>query len=558
MTTRSVRVAAPILAMLILSAGASLLHADVLTLKNGERREGIVSPAPAEPDFVMFQDSTGQVKIARDRIRENGIEKESDVVNWTKLGDQYYLRKRYDQALQAYQKAQALGPGGNADLANRVQKAQAAIASTSSSARLEAIAAIDALLDQAEKSIAAGDFEGAKDILYKKVADLNPSVKQTERITDLKKSLQKTWAKERYDKLAWEAAAAHFEEVLKLDPADQEAFNYLIEIWSKMPEKTDQVIQAYTARLQTNPDDKVTRKNLADKYYAKGEFVKAAEQYESLYASGDFRDSQVNANLVNALSVLYEQARAKQDFDTAIDYYKRLQSYSDQFGDKELRQMEFWREWLRSDPKDLDRRTSLTLWARNQGLNELALSKLNEMRSQYPDDARVTDILRLYADESLAKANTAWQEGRIEQALAFANQTRRDYGYFDDIKEQAAQLAGMANQEMVKRGRQLKDIAMTYKKQGDSYLAMGESSLAAMRSTQIDRTLRVVDDKQNAIDSFQMAIQYYDQALSLWPDMDPVDRQAISMNRRKATNYYGTLTRTTPLPLPDTGYSHGD
>ena len=77
---------------------------------------------------------------------------------------------------------------------------------------------------------------------------MNPSAKQSARMLELKKNLQRAWGKERYDKLARESAATHFEELLKLDPNDKEAFDILLEIWSRMPEKTNQVIEAYNVR----------------------------------------------------------------------------------------------------------------------------------------------------------------------------------------------------------------------------------------------------------------------------------------------------------------------
>ena len=140
--------ASTIISVFVLTTSISIVRADVLILTNGERREGIISPAPADPDAIMFQDSTGQIQIAKNRIRS--MEKEPEATNLTKIGDQFYLRKRFEQALQFYKKAQGI-KSDDTGIADRVRKAEAALESTASSARHEQLTAIDALLDKAEK-----------------------------------------------------------------------------------------------------------------------------------------------------------------------------------------------------------------------------------------------------------------------------------------------------------------------------------------------------------------------------------------------------------------------
>lgn len=534
--------------------GANLAKADVLTLDNGERREGIVTDAPAEPDFVMFEDSAGQVKIARSRIR--AIEKEPTEKDLMHIGDQYYLKKRYDLSLEAYKKAQAEAPQ-NPDVADRLVRATAALESTASATRAEQIAQIDKLLSEAAEASKAENYQKAEDLLYRQIPELSPSATQQERLRTEKIALKKKWGKERLDKLAKEAAAVHFEEVLHLDPGDSEAFNALLAIWAGMPEKTEQVIAAYEARLEADPNDKVNRKSLADKYYAKGEYAKAVEHYEILFRSGDFKDSQISAYLINSLKVLYQDSEKRRDYDAAIGYYKKLQTHSKEYDDARLRRLEFWREWEKTGPEDVDRRTSLTLWARSQGLEQLALEKLNEMRSQYPGNEVILKALRLYADETLAKASASLQAGKYTDAFSQATQANRDYGYFPDVKEESTRIIGLANQEMLRARRQGRELAMDYKRQADMYMGMGEGRLESLRSQEINRSVRIVSDKQLAIENFRLAIQYYQEALRAWPQMDAPTRQEIQINLRRAQQYQGILTSGRAIRLPDTSRSLG-
>ena len=309
--------------------------------------------------------------------------------------------------------------------------------------------------------------------------------------------------------------------------------------------------------LRLNPDDKVTRKNLADKYMGQGNYSKALENYEALFKSGNFKDSEVSKNMVSCLLSLYKDSEQKQDYESAIGYYKRLRDYSDTYDTNELLQLEFWRDWLKTTPKDVEARTSLTLRARSQGLNSLALMKLNELKNQNPNNASVLNALRVYADESLAKAQAAWQEEKAAETNILANQTLRDYGNFPDIKEAATQLVGMSNVELAKKRRQDKEVGVESKRQGDQYFQMGLASLESMRSTEVNTNVRIVSDKQNAIDNFNLAIQFYSQALSLWPEMDDATRTEVQANLAKARSYYGLLTNPKAPTLPQTRTSRG-
>ena len=130
------------------------------------------------------------------------------------------------------------------------------------------------------------------------------------------------------------------------------------------------MIEAYKTRLEIDPNDNSTRKNLAEKYMAETNFEEAAKQYEVLYKSGQFKGSQIEANMVRAISTLYKQAANTGDYDKAIDYYKKMMAYVPSTDPKTLQELEFEREWKKTSVQDIDTRTTLVLKAKEAGMEK--------------------------------------------------------------------------------------------------------------------------------------------------------------------------------------------
>ncbi|HUT25039.1 MAG TPA: hypothetical protein VM492_11905, partial [Sumerlaeia bacterium] len=541
----------PVLAILCAATVALLpatASADVLVLKTGERLEGIVLPAPGDPDAVLFQDRRPRVKIPRANIQS--LEEEPDAVDWRRIGDQNFAAKRYRGALRAYRKSLEFEPG-NAEVEEKQQAAEAAITRVSAMERDKDLAKVDEMLRRAEERIGAMEFAAAERILFEEVPARDSSEKQDQQVLGLRKKLLKAWGMDRIDKLLPEEGAKHLEKLLDLDPTDEEAYAALIEIWSKMPEKNEQVINALAMNLKLHPDDLVTRKKLADKYYEQSKILalkepeKALEcedgarrEYETLYQSGEFKNSEIEANLIALTSGLVRRAEARQDYDTAIAYYRRLQSYSPDFGDARIREMEFFRDLLETPPDDVEARAQLVQRAREIGLKARAKQELQRLQTHYPKNETVDKIAHSFAQEYLTEARAALGALRYEEALTKALFCIREYGHMEDIKEGAEQVRGLAMVELEREKEQIRETGLDWKDLADKHFGMGRQSMNAMRDRTLDReSSRIVNDKQDAIRNFGLAIRYYVKALEKLGSTEPVAREEIRQSLKMARGF---------------------
>ena len=91
---------------LVLTGFAISVSADVVYFTNGEKQEGIVSPAAGDADSIMLRTSKGEVKVAKSRVKS--VDEQSDAKDIQILGDQYFASKQYQQSIDAYNEAKKL------------------------------------------------------------------------------------------------------------------------------------------------------------------------------------------------------------------------------------------------------------------------------------------------------------------------------------------------------------------------------------------------------------------------------------------------------------------
>jgi tetratricopeptide (TPR) repeat protein len=558
-----------ITAWLVLAGGHA--RADVIVFKGGERQEGIVTTAPGDPGSVYFQQTMGQVKISRDRIQE--VVEEPDSTDWREVGDQFFQAKRYDKALEAFKKAGTFTPP-DAQLDERTKATQAALARESGTDRRKEMAKLDETLDRAEKELGAKKYPVAEVILTTETLALNPSDEQNERIKTLKTKLYKEWGLERLDKMARPAAARYFEQALALDPTDQQVYGQLLDIWSGMPEKTEQVIQAYEVQTKLHPDDMATRAKLGAKYYefaktldtesgTKTEpadrdavrarslqtYEKAANEYEAVYGSRNLKGSDIEKGLLEVLNSLYNRARQEQDYDRALAFYKRVQKIDPKASDTETLHMEYYRDLKALAPDDVAGRVKLAERLRTLGDSEMARGEVEQLFKKYPDSQEVKDAMRVYADELLKKVQEAWGNLNYEEASTLASRCMLQYGYLPDVKEEALRIQNLANVEIRRLQQQRSGEGLRYKQLGDQYFQTAESDRDAMVTTTVDtKQTGIRNFKNDAISNYAKALDSYGKALQYTNDLSAADLDQINDRRTTSQHWYDKMTSNIVVP----------
>jgi tetratricopeptide (TPR) repeat protein len=556
-----------LLATALLWSGSA--QGDVVVFKDGERQEGIVTPAPGESDAILFQQISGQVKISRSRIES--IIEEPDEVDLRKVGDLYFTAKRYDNALDFYKKAAAINPDDKL-INERVQNAQSEIEAPAQAKRAAEQAKLDKTQDEIDAKIKAKNFEVA-DVLALKVVESNPSDKQKERLTEQKKRILKGWGMERLDKMQEDEAAKRFEQYLELDPSDKEVYDALIRIWGKRPEKAEQVMAAYEVELKLNPDDQETRKKLALKYDDQIRFLRrnitkdstpeeilavdektiqmqmrAARELEILCQNEQYKTPAVEKSLVQALQALWNWEKEHGTYESKVAAYKRLQQYDPQAGEAELHILDYREKVAKLDPKNVEARTSLTLTLFQQGVADLARVEFEAIKKEHPDHPSVKRVWKAYAADDVRRVQSLFGQNKFDEAMAEAQASIRRYPEFRDVQEECQRIANMAQVEKAKLVKQEKDVALKYKDLGDQYFTQAEQYLTNLSNQELVQT-RVRSESNEAIRYFRMAVMQYDQALLRAASLDEVERQAVTERRQTAINRLAKLTDTTPRQI---------
>ena len=545
---------------------AAPVGADVVILTTGARLEGRVTPAPGDPDAILFEDNRAQIKIARDRIRE--IQEEPDAVDYRKLGDQFFSAKRYEEARRAYNQSLEASPKDAPEVKQRLEALKQAESRAAAEVQREQLKKVDGMLDEAAKAIEAGKYADAQKTLEEGVPEKELLARQKERLVDLRKKLYRGWALERMDKLDSGAAAMYFEKYLKLNPDDEEAYAHLIDIYSKDPDKTAQVIEAHWVQLQLHPDDHMTRRKLAEKYVERARLLrknaegrlgddkimellnKAAEQFAILMKAGDFDLSEVEREYVSVLRTLRQTARQKGDLDQAIAYHNRIPENYRRNEEDVLSRMKYDRDFRKLQPDDVKGRVALIRRVEQEGQDAFARQEFRQLQSQFPQNPAVTAMYKDYARAELAKAERALNTTRYEEAMTLAMGVIGAYGNtFEDIKLAAQEIQNKARTNLEKERRQNSENALKYKAQADRYFSEGKYHMDALLNKDRRSNPQVLSDKQEAIRNFKLAIENYDKALKVTTGVDDATLSAIKTDRGTAKRYLDTLTSTKVAPL---------
>jgi tetratricopeptide (TPR) repeat protein len=555
-----------LLALMAVAFWPGLVLGDVVVFKDGERQEGIVTPAPGESDAILFQQISGQVKISRSRI--DSIVEEPDEVDFRKVGDLYFAAKRFDNALDYYKKAAGIKPDDKT-IQERIQNTLSEIETVAQAKRTQEQAKLDKSQDEIEEKIKAKNFEVA-DLMAKKVAESAPSDKQKDRLTDQKKRILKGWGFERLDKMRGDDAAKLFEQYLELDPGDKDVYDALIRIWGKRPEKAEQVMAAYEVELKLNPTDNEIRKKLALKYDDQIRNIrrsinkdstpeeiravdektiqlqaKAVRELEILFQDEKTKTPAVENALVQSLQALWNWEKENGTYETKVAAYKHLQQYDPKATDTELYILEYREKLAKIDPKNVEARTSLTLTLFQQGVADIARVEFDALKKEYPDHKSVKKVWKAYAADDVRKVQSLFGQSKYDEAIAEAQSCIRRYPEFRDVADECQRINNMAQVEKAKQVKQEKDMAVKFKEQGDQYFTQAEQYLTNMGNQEYQQT-RIRSDSNEAIRYYRLAIEQYDQATLHAAGLDMVERQSITERRQTAVSRLSKLTDPRP------------
>lgn len=558
------------LALAALYAGEA--RADIVLMKKGERLEGVVAATPGRPDTVSFRNSKTVMEIPKDMIQ--AIQYESEAVNLRRMGDQYYNAKRYKDAFEAYQKSLALNPN-DAVTSQQLGMARDALTRETSLERRKQMEAVEVQMANAKKLAEEKKFEDAEKILLSVLPALRPTDEQLTMIFNQKKEFYRAWAHEADDKLKPELASRYYEKVLELDPNDKEAYERLLKVSEKMPERSARVIEAYRVQLKLNPKDSITRRKLADKLLEEGfrmdreggnnaesrrkveeNMKEALDLYDQCAEGAEKTPSTIVEQKSRIFAMLYRRAELAGDLDAATRFYQQLSEVSDKTDPKILRQMEYRKELKRLDPSGACEKLSpeavealvqLTQKSAKQWeLKAQAKETFGLLFKKYPEHPAVVKARSDAANALLLEASNAAHEFQYAKSMQLAGQCQIEYADVQDAKARAEQIYNLSKTKVDEaNARQFEDMKK-YKEQGDRDYMQGMQHLQQMVNSQVKDNVIAYSPQQEAVTSFRRAEANYTRALQSAPLQDRESRDDIT--QRLADTQAKLRILTNPVP----------
>ncbi len=521
---------------------------DVIILKSGERKEGIVEDVPNEPESIMLINSMGGVKIARDRLQR--IEKEDPYVGHLKIGDQHLASGNFQRAVEEYEKALKLHPG-NADIEARIAMAKSEIARQEAEEQKRRIERIGEIVSESRELMENDEYDQAEALL-KGAEKMGPTSEQTEEINRALADVYFRWGLYQEDRLNRKEAGTLFQKVLTLEPNNVKAFDRLVVLWEGDPTKIDQVIPVYERKIEMNPNDAVVLLKLADAYYRKKDLDSALPYYLQAYKLGNFRGTYLPERLASILQRLSQDHALRTDYEKAIYYY---QLYVDAFPNVDPTPIYIYQYASRSlklGLDDYDGRVELAKFCREKGLHGFAKKELKRVLIEDLENKKAQQMLSLYAQEDLNEALFFYGDKQYEVAIKMARNIIDEYPKASRVIEQASELISKAENDLAREQRIAAQNARVLAQRGNEYFARAESYISALYSTERLRSVHIISEKQEAIKYLRRAIFAWESALQLNPALAEMNQEDLANKLRDARARLYALENPVPLRLPPT------
>ncbi len=514
--------------LVTLAAGAA--RADIITYQDGKTNKGIVTIIPEDPNFILFTNDVGKIKISKSRVKN--IEKEPEAVGHIYIGQQYIAKKRYAEAIQEFQQALALDPG-NAQAQEMLDQAQGAVSQNDNMKRDKAVMKIDELVAESNNLMQHGKFQEAID-LVKQADALVPNPEQKPVLAGLISNIYLRWAMDRLDRFDKIGAEEKLNLAYAANKDNDKVIEQLLKLWEGDSQKMEQAATVYETILDRHPEDANLRRKLADLYYDMTKPAEAAHHYLILYKvkPEQYQGSELEARLIEGLDRQHKQYARNQDFEKAIYYYKLLSAIDPNTDPTGVIYYEYLQKAQNQKEGDVAGLVEVARFAEQNGLDSEATTRYRDMLKREDLKAEGQAGLARYAQKSLAQAKEAFdaQNWTLAQTLAYLVQN--EYPEVESVKEGASEILGVSQANLQRDQRAKKDQARDIVNKGHEFYMQALQNFDNIFSTERRNYPYLVSSRQEARKFFTFAIQSYEQALQVDPGLaqDPTSMIAVRLN----------------------------
>lgn len=530
-------------------AGALLtmpVQADVVILKGGERKEGMVRDIRGDEKNIEFTDATGTVKIPRDRISE--IKDDPEHITYLHIGNQYLEKGNLLESRRYFTLARNEAPD-DAEVKAALDKVEKAIMAKQADEDKRKEELTDIELKSVRELVADKQFDKAAE----KTRFLIGVASTDEQKAVLTKQLADVyykWGVDRQDKLDRVNAAVYLSKAFELDPSNQDAFDRLLTLWEKDPSKTEDVMKIYRDKLRQNPNDLPTMNKQVQLLMAQGKTADALPMLIQLSQSEGYRTADTTRLLTKAYDDEVKILATNQEFLKAASLYEQYVNAVPGTDPSPIAFYEYADMLTRSDPSKLEDRLALGDFAKSKGLNDDAKKQYKAALDMAPENQKALRELTVYAQREFSEVQQAAQRGNYVVAINMAESIKQDYSYLPEIVAAADDLIAKADIEYKRDLREKGEQAQELIRKADEYFQTGVYHMNLMKQDDRSDSRRPVSDKLEATNNLEFALRFYQTALKLDPSTAQVAKGDVRNKINRTNAHLATLKNPVPLPMP--------
>lgn len=540
-----------LLNLILTLAVAGSAAADVVIFKDGTRLEGRVEEVGPNSNRVAFTSGTGRMELPRERIRE--IVQESDAQDWSHVGNQFLTAKNHSAAVQMFQRALEADSTFEPARAG-LEQAQAALAAHQDERIRQMQEAIGAQLEQIAMMLEKEAYDEER---YRKAETelnqiLDSKASEQQRVTAqrLLRDINLKWGFARFDRLDEKGAEEKYMRVLEMDPNNEEARDALLKIWRNDPNKKPQVLDAYLAKLKTDPNNLEYNKIAADMLYEVQRYEEAIPMLQKVDAAPKYANMGYKQKLNNAYKGAILLARDTNQIEKAIALTESQIQVFPGTDTTDLTVLRYELAKSKLAPDDWQGRGLLVQRLQEVGLAQMAQREAELVLRYDPQNQAATGVLREQATRQFQEIQLTMQQGQFLVARSMADNFMKTQNRFPDMVKQAQEIYNLADIEAKKQAQANREMAEQIAQRGIQYYqeAQRYTSLMTSDDTRTDSS-NIVSYKQEAIKLSKRAVDHMQEALRIDPSLGGMSGMDLNARLRDAQSLYNSLTdRPTRLP----------
>jgi len=519
--------------------------ADIIVMNNGQRLEGRAEDIDRKPEKVRFTRGVGTMEIARSAIKE--LIEEADSVDYRRVGLQLVEAKSYKRAIELFDMALEGDPEDEAAIEGRA-RANAAIEQAELEAGRESALKIEVEIEAARRLVEEERFDEAENLLQRVAANSTTDAQRTAAQLALI-DLHSAWGFQRLDRLDPKGAEIHYTRVLEMDPENVGARERLLEVWKDDPARREDVLKAYTMKLQSDPDNLELNAKVADSYLMLNRFEDALPMLEKLAVSPRYKAQRYDSRFRNTLREIIRNQSDSGNYDAAIGNTEKLLKYFPAEDSSQLVILQYRKAVATADPLDTNNRARLIAGLRNAGLKELAAAEAAVVARVDPSNEILQAILREEAEERLAEVRDTLQRNEFAVARDMARGFIETGSQYPDLVAKATEMYERASVEAERQARENRQQAREIAQRGIEYYQQALSFASQLRSTNVNSSVRPYSAKQEAIKYARRSIDSLKTAINIDPSLGGVTGMDLNAQLSDARQLLSTLTQSgTGLP----------